>query len=180
VTATATFLFAWWLLRGQRIGWKRAVAAVAAGFALVFAWALVDRVAGRGAAPTHIDSAVGAVAHGRVGYILGVALRKAGLALRIVFHPGTLLGLLGFVLLWVLAWKTARGLMVDYLGQDRAKTVLFGAGLRGALVAVLFNDSGAVAAILMLAALAVSLLHGIVREGKCVSLRSTSARSASA
>jgi hypothetical protein len=175
VTATATFLYAWRLLTRERIGWRYGVLAVAAGFLLVFVWGFADHWLGSGR-PTHIDSAVGAVSHGRFGYILGVSVRKIGLALKILFHPGTLLGLLGFVLIATVVWKFLGSSVRVFLERAPARRALFGAGLRGALVALLFNDSGVVAAILMLMSLSVILIHDIVREGQCGSFPWTSAK----
>lgn len=175
VTATATFLFAWWLMQGKVITVPRYFGAVAAGFGLVFLWAGVDKMLGA-SAPTHIDSAVSAATGGRFGYILGVAVRKIGLAVRVITHPGTLLGLAGFALLGSLAkyWLGRR--IGEYVQGHPARAVLFGAGLRGAVVALLFNDSGIVAAILILMSLTVVFIHGIVTEDKCGSFASMSAK----
>jgi hypothetical protein len=175
VTATATFLFAWRLLTRERVGWRFGVLAVAAGFLLVFVWGFADHWLGAGR-PTHIDSAVGALSHGRFGYILGVSLRKAGLALKILFHPGTLLGLLGFILITFVAHKYLGSSVRAFLDRGAPQRALVGAGLRGAVVALLFNDSGAVAAILILMSLSVILIHDIVREGRCGSFHWTSAK----
>ena len=176
ITATAAFLFAWWLVRGIKIDRWRWVFAIAAGFALVFLWALIDRWIGS-RTQTHIDTAVGAVTHGRLGYILGVAIRKAGLAFRILFHPGTLLGIGAFALLGFFAQRMLRASSAAFLEGSAARRAFYGAGARAALVALLFNDSGAVAAILIIMSMVVSFIHGIVREDICGSYPLTSAKS---
>ena len=176
ITAMSAFLFAWWLIKGIKIGWQRWLFAVGTGFALVFLWAFVDHFMGS-QSPTHIDSAVGAVTHGRLGYILGVVFRKAGLALRVLFHPGTLLGIAAFVLLILFAKRTLHTAAAAFMDSGPARRAFYGAGIRGALVALLFNDSGAVAAILITMSMVVSFIHGIVREDICGSYPLTSAKS---
>ena len=97
VTATATFTLAWLRLRGVRLRFRHLLAGLAAGFALVFLWALLgDALHLR---RTHLATAVGALEGGRFGYILGVSVRKVGLAVRVFLHPGTLLGLLALALM---------------------------------------------------------------------------------
>ncbi|MGO8672359.1 MAG: hypothetical protein ACLQVD_13465 [Capsulimonadaceae bacterium] len=160
VTATATFLFAWWELGGVRVTARRWFGAVVAGFALVFVWAGMERA--WKLAPSHIDGAVDALAAGRMGYIIGVALRKAQMALRILMHPGTLAGLAAMLGLAVVLPARLRGPVRD-LSRNRPELVKIGvAGLRGCVVALLFNDSGVVAAILILMSLLLLVLHGIV------------------
>ena len=93
ITAVTIFVIAWRRLRGLPMRWTHSAAGLAAGFLIVFTWALAGHWLP--IRRTHIDTAVGALGHGRFGYIAGVALRKVGLAVRVTLHPGTLLGLLG-------------------------------------------------------------------------------------
>ena len=162
VTATATFVIAWRRLQGRPVGWKHLVGSVIAGFALVFVWALLSHVLHL--RRTHLETAVGALGQGRFGYIVGVSLRKIGLAARVALHPGTVLGLAAFGMLWLAARRFLWRAISAYLAVHKRFDAVWGAGLWGCLVAVLFNDSGIVAAILMLQCLVLSLLHGLFME----------------
>jgi len=169
VTATATFVIAWRRLRGNSVNWKHLAGSIAAGFVLVFVWALLSHALHL--RRTHLETAVGALGQGRFGYIAGVSLRKIGLAARVALHPGTLLGLMAFGLLWFAARRFLWGAVSDSLARNQRFAAVWGAGLWGCLVAVLFNDSGIVAAILMLQCLVLSLLHGLFLEDKDASAR---------
>jgi len=164
ITATATFVIAWRRLRGSPVNWKHLAGSIAAGFALVFVWALLSHALHL--RRTHLETAVGALGQGRFGYIAGVSLRKIGLAARVALHPGTLLGLTAFGLLWLAARRFLWKAIAAYLSRSPRFAAVWGAGLWGCLVAVLFNDSGIVAAILMLQCLVLSLLHGLFLEDK--------------
>ena len=162
VTATATFYIAWRLLTGREVNWKHLAGSVAAGFALVFVWALLSHWLHL--RRTHLETAAGALGQGRFGYILGVALRKIGLAARVTLHPGTILGVLAFALIGVLGrWLFWRQVS-EYLAAHPRFAAVWWAGLWGCVVAVLFNDSGIVAAILILQCLVLTLLHGLYSE----------------
>ena len=162
VTATAAFVIAWRRLQGRNVTWKHLLGSIAAGFVLVFVWAMLSHVLHL--RRTHLETAVGALGQGRFGYILGVSLRKIGLAARVALHPGTLLGLAAFALLWLTARRFLWAQISEYLVEHPRFAALWSAGLWGCLVAVLFNDSGIVAAILMLQCLVLSLLHGLFGE----------------
>ncbi len=159
ITATATFAIAWRRLQGKSVNWKHLIGSVIAGFVVVFVWALLSHALHL--RRTHLETAADALGQGRFGYIIGVSLRKIGLAARVVLHPGTLLGLLAFALLWLLARRFLWERIAAYLAHHRRFSAVWGAGLWGCLVALLFNDSGIVAAILMLQCLVLSLLHGL-------------------
>ncbi len=159
VTATATFVIAWRLLLGRKVNWKWALGGLAAGFALVFVWAILSPVLHL--RRTHLETATDALGQGRFGYIVGVSLRKIGLAARVALHPGTLLGLLGLAGMGVILRRLLWGRVQGYLAQRPRERIVYLAGLWGCLVALLFNDSGIVAAILILQCLALTLLHGL-------------------
>jgi hypothetical protein len=167
ITATATFTLTWLRLRGIPLRGRHFAVSLAVGFALVLAWAALGHWLG--VRRTHLETSVGALGAGRFGYIVGVAARKLGLALRVLLHPGTLLGLVGFLLVGALGrfllWRQVRAFLAM---QPRLKAVCE-AGLWGALVCLLFNDSGVVAAVLLLACLLLTLLHGIFKNEPCAS-----------
>ena len=162
ITATATFVIAWRRLWGQTVTWKHLLGSIAAGFALVFVWAFLSHILHL--RRTHLETATLALGQGRFGYILGVSLRKIGLAARVALHPGTLLGLIAFALLWGVARRFLWTRIAAHLARDQRFAAVWSAGLWGCLVAVLFNDSGIVAAILMLQCLVLSLLHRLFSE----------------
>ncbi|MBV9852455.1 MAG: hypothetical protein JO250_22545 [Armatimonadetes bacterium] len=177
VTAVATFALAWLRLRGVRLRWYHLAAGVIAGFALVFLWAaLGDWLHLR---RTHLETAVGALEGGRFGYIVGVSARKVGLAVRVFGHPGTLLGILGLGLLGLAARTVLWPQVAAYYALHPRLAAVSEAGLWGCGVCVLFNDSGIVAAILLLMCLILPVLHGLW-ERPCAFSPSTSATSASA
>jgi hypothetical protein len=162
VTATATFVVAWRLLQNRPVRWTHLLGSIALGFALVFLWAGLSHWLHL--RRTHLETATDALGHGRFGYIAGVSLRKMGLAVRVALHPGTLLGLLAFALLGFALRKLLWGQVTAYLSVRPCETAVLKAGLWGCLVALLFNDSGIVAAILILQCLALMLLHGLYSE----------------
>jgi len=164
VTATATFTVAYLRLAGREVNWRHLLGSVAAGFALVFVWAILGHFLHL--RRTHLETAAGALGEGRFGYIAGVALRKIGLAARVAIHPGTILGLLGFGLIAGMGRKLFRREVTEYLAAYPRFAAIWWAGLWGCCVAVLFNDSGIVAAILILQCLVLTLLHGLYTEGR--------------
>jgi len=162
VTATATFMFLWWELHGRKITLWRSIAAVAIGFGLVFVWAIAGRVLHL--TPTHIDTAVGAMSHGRFGYILGVAERKVGLALAVSLNPGTVAGVIGLIVLGAGTRILMRDRLQSLWERRPDYRAVVAAGFRGCIVALLFNDSGIVAAILLTISLMLPVLYNIFKE----------------
>ena len=163
ITATATFVVAWRLLQNRPVRWTHLVGSIALGFALVFLWAALSHALHL--RRTHLETAADALGQGRFGYIAGVSVRKIGLAVRVALHPGTLLGLLAFAGLGLAIRKLLWRQVTAYLRERPCETAILKAGLWGCLVALLFNDSGIVAAILILQCLALMLLHGLYSEG---------------
>ena len=163
ITATATFVVAWRLLFSRPVRWTHLVGSVALGFALVFIWAGLSHILHL--RRTHLETAADALGSGRFGYIAGVSLRKIGLAGRVLLHPGTLLGLLAFAGIGVVLRRLLRRQVAAYLTARPRELAVLKAGLWGCLVALLFNDSGIVAAILILQCLALLLLHGLYGAG---------------
>jgi len=162
VTATATFVVAWRLLQHRPVRWTHLLGSIALGFALVFLWAILSHWLHL--RRTHLETAADALGSGRFGYIAGVSLRKLGLAVRVALHPGTLLGLLAFAGLGLAIRKLLWSQVTAYLSVRPRETAILKAGLWGCLVALVFNDSGIVAAILILQCLALMLLHGLYSE----------------
>jgi len=162
VTATATFVVAWRLLQSRPVRWTHLLGSIALGFALVFLWAFLTPVLHL--RRTHLETAADALGSGRFGYIAGVSLRKIGLAVRVALHPGTLLGLLAFAGLGFALRKFLWRQVTAYLSIRPREAAILTVGLWGCLVALFFNDSGIVAAILVLQCLVLLLLHGLYLE----------------
>ena len=162
ITATATFVVAWRLLFSRPVRWTHLIGSVALGFALVFVWAGLSHVLHL--RRTHLETAADALGSGRFGYIAGVSLRKIGLAGRVLLHPGTLLGLLAFAGIGTVLRRLLWRQVTVYLSARPRELAVLKAGMWGCLVALLFNDSGIVAAILILQCLALMLLHGLYGE----------------
>jgi len=162
VTATATFVVAWRLLQHRPVRWTHLLGSIALGFALVFLWAILSHWLHL--RRTHLETAADALGSGRFGYIAGVSLRKLGLAVRVALHPGTLLGLLAFAGLGFAIRRLLWRQVTAYLSVRPRETAILKAGLWACLVALVFNDSGIVAAILILQCLALLLLHGLYSE----------------
>ena len=177
ITASAVFTLAWLRLRGVPLKFRHGLAGLAIGFGLVFLWALLGDVLHL--RRTHLETAVGALEGGRLGYIWGVSVRKVGLAVRVFLHPGTLLGVLALALLGLMARTLLWPQVADYYAAHRRLAAVSEAGLWGGLVCVLFNDSGIVAAILLLMCLILPVLHGLFQRS-CAFSPSMSATSESA
>jgi hypothetical protein len=179
VTAMAAFAPCWWALaRGGKPNWISWMVGVALGFAAIFllAW-IAHRLGGRA---THIQAATSALASGHVGYITAVALRKARMAIKIALAPGALAGLAGVAIvtaIWIRSDLRVR--VAESLEHRPDLRVAVSSGLWGMLAAVLFNDSGAVAALLLFGVIGLGLLHEMFVQ-PCESLPSMSEMSGSA
>ena len=160
VTATATFWAAWRALGHKPVTWRHVLAGVAAGFAMALLWGVLGHWLPL--RRTHIETATAALGQARFGYIAGVALRKVGLAVHVALNPGTLAGLLGLAGAALLARRVPASRFADFDARHPRFAALWKAGLWGSLVCVLFNDSGIVAAILLLTSLALVGLHGLL------------------
>lgn len=178
VTAAATFWLAWRRLSGRSIRLRDAVLSVAVGFALVFLWVGVGHLLGT--RRTHLETAAEALADGRFGYIVGVIGRKAAMAVRIGLHPAALLGLAGLVGIILASRRWLRRPVAQYREKCPRFAAVWDAGLCGCLVSMVFNDSGIIAAALLLSCLILTLLHGVFQEISCESLPLMSGMSESA
>ncbi len=160
VTATATFWVAWRALHRQPVNYRHVLVGVVAGFVVVLCWGILGHWLPL--RRTHIDTATGALGQARFGYIAGIVLRKIALAVRVITHPGTLAGLLGLAAAGLLARRVPRSRFAGLQDRHPRFAALWTAGLWGCLVCVLFNDSGIVAAILLVTSLALVGLHGLL------------------
>jgi hypothetical protein len=173
VTSVVTFSLAWIAVySNRRPTWVGFLAASLCGFILIF---VLANFAQRLHAPTsHIQSAITAVHQGRLGYIKHVAVRKAKMAVRTVLTPGGLVAILGLIPLWIF-WQRSilRSRVEDFLVSRPELEETLRAGGWGLLATLLYNDSGGVAFLFFFGAMALILMHEMVRQ-ECVSSRLTS------
>jgi hypothetical protein len=179
VTAMATFLLCWWAVaRKKEPAFRVWCVSVVLGFASIFGLSVLAKHFG--ARPTHIQVATDAVLHGHLSYVKDLARRKAKMAVKIALSPGVLSGIAGATIvavLWLRSGLRRRAVAMLTERPDLRRALI--SGLWGILAALLFNDSGAVAALLLFGCMAISLLHELLGETECVSSPSMSAMSAS-
>jgi hypothetical protein len=170
VTSVVAFSLAWIAIYvNKRPACSSFVVASIAGFALIFALAaFASRLH---APPSHIQAAVGALHHGRLGYIKHVAIRKAKMAIKTVLTPGGIVATLGFIPL-VVFWRRSnlRARIDEYLIARPDLAGALQAGGWGLVASLLYNDSGGVAFLFFFGAMALVLLHEMVKF-ECVSSR---------
>ncbi|MEO7719978.1 MAG: hypothetical protein ABIY70_27545, partial [Capsulimonas sp.] len=165
ITAVLTFKVMWQKMRGRPIKAKHLLVGLAIGVGVVLFWGIVGHFLGL--RRTHIDTAVGALEDYRFGYIMGVARRKAELALHVALYPGTLLGLAGLGILVTIGRSLLKRPLGRFLETRPAYRAVLEAGAAGCIVCALFNDSGVVAAILLLITIVLPVLHDLLGEERC-------------
>ena len=175
ITSCSVFYAAFRYLHGKRVALKHIALGVGIGIVVLGVLSMLGRAFGT--ERTHVDIAAHAIARGHVGYILGIAFRKVGLAARIVLHPGTLLGIAAFALLAALMKKFAMEDLLKYRRERPATAAVMMASVVGAGVALLFNDSGIIAGVMLLSCVTVTLLDDLI-GAKCALWHSMSAKSA--
>lgn len=158
VTAMTAFVPAWrWLVLRRPVTVRVCAASAIAGFAVVFLWATI--ASATGARETHIQAATDHAAHGDLGYIAHIAVRKAKLAVATATVPGVIVTYVGFIPIWLLWRKTS---LKTRIRAFLAREVVFGGIMRAAVAAsvaaLLFNDSGFVAFIFLFGAPCFTLL----------------------
>lgn len=162
LTATMTFLTAVFALRSRRLRARQVMAAFGAALAVTLLFALMDRARPE-LARSHVGAAVAAGQVRGPQALAEIALGKAGMNLRLLLTAGAFGALAGLVPIW---WLISRG----PLGRQAAQALERRPRLRravpaaawGALVALLFNDSGIVAALLLLAPPTGAVIEGML------------------
>ena len=163
VTSVVTFSLAWFaVFRHVRPSIWSFLAASICGFGLIFALTLAAK--SMHAPPSHIESAVSAVHHGRLGYIKHIALRKAKMAIKTVLTPGGIVAIFGLVLLWIYWRRSAlKGRVEAFLASRQILADTLRSGGWGLAASLLFNDSGGVAFLFYFCTMALFVLHEMVR-----------------
>jgi hypothetical protein len=130
----------------------------AAGIALAFAAALWDRALA-GANASHLGGALGSSGTGGYTLLAEIAWRKILMNLRISTHPATLTAITSVLLIGVLANTALRDRKIALIANHPEWARGLPAAGWGAISAFLFNDSGVVAALLLIGAFLMSGLY---------------------
>ncbi|MCL5284052.1 MAG: hypothetical protein M1330_05020 [Armatimonadetes bacterium] len=151
VAAVAAFGCAAVILSNRRLNVSEVVTFIVLGLAMAWGFAWLDAHIS-GTAATHMGEALESAGHRGAVYLAAIVIRKVEMNLRLILSPGVLAALAGLSLLGWLVSKmlTVRLQRFSALHPWLIKSVP--ATFAGALVALLFNDSGIVAAIFILAA----------------------------
>ncbi len=174
ITAVVTFMTAVIALRTPRLRGERShrtfrrlrarpiAAAYTAAILVVAAFALLDRVQ----SPenrSHVGAAVAAGQTRGSGVLVEIIARKAAMNIGLLLTPGAAAALAGLIPIW---WLLGRGPLLaraaDALEKRPGLRRALPAAAWGALTAFIFNDSGIVAALLLLAAPTVAVIDGIL------------------
>jgi hypothetical protein len=153
ITASVTFMVGFFALRRGERGLRRRHVAVAFAVAAVavLSVALVDR-ARPPQSRTHTGAAVAAGQTRGPGALAEIVVRKIGMNVGLLLTPGAFAALAGLAPIW---WLLGRGRLGGRtraaLSSRPALAYVLPAGGWGALTAFVFNDSGIVAALLLLA-----------------------------
>jgi hypothetical protein len=163
--AGATFTAAVLASRTPLLRARHVAAAFAAGFVAVALLALLDRLR-PGDARSHVGAAVAAGQVRGVSALAEIALRKVAMNVRLTLTPWALAAIAGLIPTWVLL---ARGPLADRARESLARRpglrqVALPAALWGGLAALVFNDSGMVAALLLLAPPTVALIDAMLAD----------------
>ncbi len=151
VAAVAAFGCTAVILSNRRLKVSEIIAFTGLGLALAWGFAWLDAHLS-GAAATHMGEALESAGHRGAVYLAEIVIRKVEMNLRLISSPGVLAALAG---LSALGWLVSKMLIARLQRFSTLHPWLLKsipATVAGSLVALLFNDSGIVAAIFILAA----------------------------
>ena len=163
IVAVIVFALVWVALQRGRYGGWQVAAEYGAGFGAVALFAILDwALAGR--AGSHAAQATGLA--GRLGgsYIWSLAIRKMIFNLRLTFSVKGISVLCAFVPFLTLWFWGVKGKLSASLVKNPQMLAGTKAILAGAVAAFLFNDSGIVFAITMIAMTVLMLLYFLIEE----------------
>lgn len=136
-------------LRQRRLRWRTVLAFLGAGILLIFAIGFLEIYLTPHHA-SHIGAALESLHSRGYGYFVEIVLRKVMMNIRLSASPGMIATYVGLLLAWMVRKRDIQR-MISHLRQDHP---LFHSALPavgyGSLVALVFNDSGVVAAIFLL------------------------------
>ena len=148
ITGVVAFGLAWIALQGRKITWKSLIGLITLGMLSAFGIALLERYLG-GTHSSHIGGALKAADSRGFSYLLAIIERKALMNLHITFAPGMLWSYAGITAAVYAAnrliGKEIQRLISKYPEWVKAWPVV----CCSSLIALIFNDSGAVAAIFL-------------------------------
>lgn len=164
LSATFTFVLAALSQRGKKLGAGPIAIAFSAGLAALAAQAALDAMLPH-TSRTHIGEAVASAQNSGMASLVEIAGRKLAMNLALAFHPFTLGALAGLVPLWWMltrgeAGKQARTALAHRPEFAQLLPAVFG----GAAVVLLFNDSGIVGALLLLACPTNALIFAMLED----------------
>ncbi len=165
IGATVTYTVAFFGLRARRLQLRHIVAAFAIAGVVVVALAFADR-ARPASARTHVGAAIATGQARGMGAIAEIAARKIAMNAGIAVHPATLAAVL---LLAPMAWAVGRGPLADRTrraldARPVLRRAVLPAGAWGAFASFVFNDSGVVAALLLLAPVLVMVFYVLLDD----------------
>jgi len=164
ITATAAFAPTWlWLVLRRKPNVKIFVISVIIGFIVVFA--ITSTATEMGARPTHIQSAVSHAEHGQWVKTAQMALRKIKLEVATAITPGSIAAYLCMIPAWFIWKKTALRSVIEH---QLSRMPIFAGMLKcmasACAASLLFNDSGFVSFVLILAAFTTVLLYNALEQ----------------
>ena len=162
LAATVAFVLAFLRPRVPHLRARHIVFAFACAFLVVGCVAFADRLLPRDS-QSHIGAAIGTGQTRGLSALAEIAIRKIAMNLRLSLSPYTLAAAAGLIPLWLFLARGTVGDRVKAALQTRpALAQVVPAALWGAFAAFAFNDSGVVAALLLLAPLTVAVIDSTV------------------
>lgn len=163
LTAVAGFGVAYALYSGRRVTGRRIAALAGLGAALVAGIAIADAL--RAGGPTsHWGRAILAVSAEGPGALADIVRRKAAMNLKLIRYTVWTRALLAFLAAVALLWVRPVGLAKKLMKANPGFASALGASLFSAGVAIVTNDSGVVAAALLMMYPSLVLLYLACRE----------------
>jgi hypothetical protein len=162
ITCTVAFAIALFAAHGRPIGFRHIATAFVLALVAVLAMAALDRTRPE-ASRSHMGIALATgEAHG-LAPLVEIATRKVAMNARIATNPYTLGALLGLVPIWLLLSQGSLGARArESLDERPALDRILPAAGWGAFAAFAFNDSGVVAALLLLAPVTAAVIESLL------------------
>jgi hypothetical protein len=162
--AAVAFVIAFFAQRNRHLHLRHIALAFLAAFALVAVMAMVDRLRPADVR-SHVGTAIAAGQQHGVGALVEIALRKVAMNIAITLNPYTGAAVAGLVPVWLILarGKTGEQTRAALAARPALARILPAAGW-GAVTAFVFNDSGIVAALLLLAPVTVAVLQAMLHD----------------
>ncbi len=158
ITAVVTFSLGFMAIIGKKINPKRIALAITAGLVIAFLTGFLELKSQTGT-QSHLGRVIGSTLDNRMQLAAYMAARKFLYNFILLDTKQAATALLVFSPFFVLWLSGAKEKIVSFLNTDLRLKQGFVAGLIGAAVSLLTNDSGIVSAFLIFASMVVFLLH---------------------